>query len=107
MLLSGDAIAQHPSGVFATARVRYVGAYPLDDVGGHLSQPYAVTDAVLGWQDERIGVTLQVANLLDVAWRDSEYFYASRLKNEPVAVDDVHFRPGEPRTVMMTVKLRF
>ncbi len=107
LLLSGNAIVQHPMGVFATARVRYVGAYPLDDVGGHLSQPYAVTDAVLGWQNERIGVTLQVANLFDVAWRDSEYFYASRLKNEPVAVDDVHFRPGEPRTVMMTVKLRF
>ncbi len=107
LLLSGNAIAQHPSGIFTTARVRYVGAYPLDDVGGHLSQPYAVTDAVVGWQNERWGTTLQVANLFDVAWRDSEYFYTSRLKNEPLAVDDVHFRPGEPRTVMMTVKLRF
>jgi hypothetical protein len=53
-------------------------------------------------------VTLDVFNLFDRKANDIEYYYASRLPGEPAAgVEDRHFHPAEPRTVRLSVSLRF
>jgi len=48
-----------------------------------------------------------VFNLLDRRDDDIEYYYASRLRNEAVAVNDLHFHPMEPRSVRVSLGYRF
>jgi outer membrane receptor protein involved in Fe transport len=55
----------------------------------------------LGRQAE---LTLDVFNLFDRDVNDIEYFYESRLPNEPVPVADRHVHPAEPRTLRLTLR---
>jgi outer membrane receptor protein involved in Fe transport len=58
--------------------------------------------------DRRTQLTLDVLNLFDRKANDIEYYYASRLNNEPPGgVADRHFHPAEPRTFRVTLVTRF
>ena len=45
-----------------------------------------------------VRLSFDVHNLFDRKVNDIDYFYESRLRNEPAAVSDVHFHPAEPRS---------
>jgi hypothetical protein len=49
-----------------------------------------------------------VENLLNTERREAQFFFASRLQGEPAAgVPDIHFTPGNPRTFLGGLTLRF
>ena len=53
-------------------------------------------------------VAVDVFNLFDRKASDIDYYYASRLKGEPVAgVNDIHFHPVEPRSVRVSLIANF
>jgi hypothetical protein len=53
-------------------------------------------------------VTAALLNLLDSRDADIQYFYASRLRTEPVGgVQDIHIHPIEPRQLRVTVSVGF
>ncbi len=57
---------------------------------------------------KNLKVALDVFNLFDRKASDIDYYYASRLPNEPAdGVDDIHFHPVEPRTARVTLTARF
>jgi outer membrane receptor protein involved in Fe transport len=109
LLTAGGVQVRHPTGFFGSLRARRVGAFPLVEDGSRESQAYTVADLVLGYEAARFQVSLNVQNLFNTAWRDSEYFYASAVDpaREPAGVGDVHFRPGEPFLIIGNVKLFF
>jgi len=43
---------------------------------------------------------LFVQNLFNTRWEQATFAFASRLRNEAGPVTDIHFVPGNPRTVM-------
>jgi outer membrane receptor protein involved in Fe transport len=51
--------------------------------------------------------TLDVFNLFDRRLNDIQYFYESQLPGEAAPVADRHVHPAEPRTVRLTLQLRF
>ena len=58
--------------------------------------------------DRRWQLTADVFNLFDRKASDVDYYYASRLPGEPAeGVNDVHFHPGEPRTLRLTLRATF
>jgi len=43
-----------------------------------------------------------------VDWRETQFYYTSRLPGEPPAgVDDIHYTPGNPRTFLGDLAFRF
>ena len=58
-------------------------------------------NAELGYRlQSGISLSVSLLNALGSTASDIQYFYASRLKGEPVdGVNDVHFHPVEPRQV--------
>ncbi len=49
-----------------------------------------------------------IENLTNVEWREAQFFFTSRLPGEPAGgVPDIHFTPGNPRTVLGGVAVRF
>ncbi|NIL95431.1 MAG: TonB-dependent receptor, partial [Woeseiaceae bacterium] len=57
-----------------------------------------------GYRFGKFSVRLDVFNLLDSDDYDIAYYYASRLPGEAAGgVDDVHFRPLEPRSVRTSI----
>jgi outer membrane receptor protein involved in Fe transport len=53
-------------------------------------------------------LTVDVFNLFDAKVSDIEYYFTSRLLNEPLGgVADIHFHPAVPRTVRVGLVIGF
>ena len=96
------------SGWFGGAHLRYFGATPLTQDDAVRSRPSLQLDAEAGYHfSPGLSATVSVFNLLDRRDDDIEYYYASRLRSEAVAVNDVHLHPMEPRSVRVSLGYRF
>ena len=88
--------------------LRYFGPRVLVEDERVRSHPTALTNARVGYAiDRRTRVALDVFNVFNRKVTDSDYYYASRLRGEAVAVEDVVFHPAEPRTFRVSVTHRF
>jgi outer membrane receptor protein involved in Fe transport len=95
-------------GWFGGIRVRYFGSRPLIEDNSRRSDPTLLVNAGIGYKlDQRWRVGLEVLNLLDAEDSDIEYFYRSRLRDEPEGVEDIHFHPVEPLSVRLSLAAYF
>jgi hypothetical protein len=90
---------------FGSLRARYFGPRPLIEDNTVRSHASTVLNAEAGchihgpWS-----ITLEVFNLLDRAVSDVDYYYVSRLPDEPAAgIADVHSHPQGPRSVRLVI----
>jgi len=64
-------------------------------------------DLEAGFETKRLRLALDVRNLLNSAWRQAQFANASRLSWESAPVEDLHFTPGYPRTVLASASFFF
>lgn len=57
---------------------------------------------VAGWTQGPVELGLTVNNLLDAEWREAQFAEESRVSPTSEIVEDVHFTPGMPTTVLAT-----
>jgi TonB-dependent Receptor Plug Domain len=100
-------IAQRDSGWFGSVRARHFGESPLVEDNSAKSPAYTTVDAQLGFRGTKWLAAIDVFNVADVKWNDIEYYYVSRLKNEPSPVADYVVHPGVPRTVRAHFQYQF
>jgi len=92
------------NGFFASARARYLGSAPLIEDNSVRAAPSLLVNAGAGYRLDNIELRLDVFNLFDSSDNDISYFYASRLQQEPLqGIDDIHYRPLEPRSVRASI----
>ncbi|HEV7714917.1 MAG TPA: TonB-dependent receptor [Steroidobacteraceae bacterium] len=100
--------AEHPSGWFGGARLRYFGAAPLVEDNSVRSKPTQIVNADIGYRfSNGLSAAITGLNLLNSQDNDITYFYESQLPGEAAPVADRHFHPVEPRTFRFTLKARF
>ena len=56
---------------------------------------------------DRIRVVLEGFNLLDAEVSDIDYFFESRLRDEPRPVEDIHFHAAIPRSARFGLRVSF
>ncbi|MDQ3145297.1 MAG: TonB-dependent receptor [Pseudomonadota bacterium] len=106
LVVSGGMTARADGGWLATARLRYFGKYPLIEDNSAKSDGSLLVNLRAGREWGRFGAFFDVFNLLDSKDHDVDYFYASRLPEEPAeGVEDIHYHVFQPRSVR--VSLRF
>ncbi len=91
----------------ASLRYRYFGPRPLEETNTVKADSSTILNFRAGYAADSWDITLDVFNLTDNNDRDIEYFYESRLANEPAGVgtEDVHYHVFEPRTARLTLRL--
>jgi outer membrane receptor protein involved in Fe transport len=108
-----DATVRLPWGLSASATMRYIGnrwadeerqqtarGYTLLDLGARYR--YTITPALA------LDAFVSIENVADVDWREAQFFFTSRLRGEAAeGVPDIHYTPGNPRTVLGGLALRF
>jgi outer membrane receptor for Fe3+-dicitrate len=94
---------------FGQFQVRYFGPRPLIEDNSQRSKATTLAYLRVGYKiTPSVKVALDVFNLFDRKASDIDYYYASRLKGEPVdGVNDIHFHPVEPRSVRVTLTANF
>jgi hypothetical protein len=75
---------------------RYMKDRPANADNSLVAKGYCVTDLTAFYTKKKFELGLEIQNLMNVKWREEQFEVLSRMKNEPVAVDDVNFTAGTP-----------
>jgi hypothetical protein len=99
--------AQRDSGWFGSVRARHFGESPLVEDNSAKSPAYTTVDTQIGFRANQWLAAVDIFNVANVKWNDIEYYYVSRLKNEPSPVADYVVHSGVPRTVRARFQYQF
>ena len=107
LTVMGSAVVNHPSGAFAGARVRYLKDRPANEDNSIVAEGYTVVDANAGYQWKKVSLNISVQNALNTEWNETQFATESRLQNETVPVEEIHFTPGTPFFLQGALTYRF
>jgi outer membrane receptor protein involved in Fe transport len=106
LVLNDDATLTR--GFFGGARLRYFGSRPLVEDNSVRSSVSTLVNLRGGYAfTPRLKLAVDVFNVFDREVSDIDYFYESRLRDEPAPVEDIHFHPAEPRSLRAAFIARF
>ena len=89
-------------------RLRHFGKRTLDSYNRQRSGTSTVLNGGYQYQWQNWQLGFELLNLLDSNDSDIDYFYASRLTDEPAeGVEDRHSHPMEPRSARLTIRYQF
>jgi len=99
---------------FGGLRLRYIGAYALEETGQHQSSPTLTANLKLGYRySSQWQVTLDILNLFDRRANDIEYWGAACSRadgagcNDGNGIDGRLIHPMEPRTLRVALRASF
>ena len=95
------------SGLFGSVNVRYLGDRPANEDNSIVAKGYTVTDLNIGYKWRRVNIGVQIQNLFDVDWNETQFATESRLKEELQSVEEIHFTPGTPLFVKTSLEIEF
>jgi hypothetical protein len=96
------------AGPFGSLRLRHFGPRPLIEDNSVQSEQTSIVNGEVGYKfSERIRLTLEGFNLFDADVSDIDYFFESRLRDEPEPVEDIHFHAAIPRSARLALRVSF
>lgn len=111
-VVSGGIAVNPPAGVsagpFGSLRLRHFGPRPLLEDGSVRSRPTTIVNGELGYKfSDRVRLRLDAFNLFDAEVSDIDYYFESRLRDEPAPVEDIHFHAAIPRSARIALQVSF
>lgn len=97
----------HKSGVYGSTNLRFIKNRPANEDNSIVAKGYTVIDLNTGYKRNRLDFGIQVQNLLNTKWNETQFATTSRLQNETTAVEEIHFTPGTPFFIKGTIKFSF
>jgi len=103
-----DLTARLPWGLASSFEMRYLGDRPADPDRTAVARGYTLFNWTTRYRHRAFEAFLSLENLTGARWRESQFFFTSRLPGEPSAgVSDIHFTPGNPRSVLGGIAIHF
>lgn len=95
--------------ISGSVRLRFFGPRPLTEDGSVGSRATSLLNAQAAYRvAAHSRVVVDLFNLLNETASDIDYFYTSRLPNEPMSgIDDIHTHPALPRAARVTLQVIF
>ncbi|WP_420459131.1 TonB-dependent receptor domain-containing protein [Neolewinella sp.] len=88
-------------------RYRYVRDRPANEDNSIIAAGYLVVDANANYRLGPLTLGLVIENALDTEWEETQFATTSRLRDEALPVEEIHFTPGAPFAVRGTVRYQF
>jgi hypothetical protein len=89
-------------------RLRHFGPRPLVEDNSVQSKSTSIVNGEVGYQfSPKVRLTVEGFNIFDAEVSDIDYFFESRLQNELVPVEDIHFHAAIPRSARVALKVSF
>lgn len=99
--------AIHKSGFYGGANARYIKDRPANEDNSIIAKGYTVIDTNIGYEWKRLNFSIQIQNLLNVEWNETQFATKSKLKNETVPIEEIHFTPGTPFFIKGAIEYTF
>ncbi len=97
----------HQSGWYGGVHMRFMNDRPANEDNSIVAEGYSVIDINTGYKWKNIDLSLQIQNVLDTEWNETQFATESRLLNESESVEEIHFTPGTPFFVKGMVAFSF
>uniref|UniRef100_UPI003C770D73 TonB-dependent receptor domain-containing protein n=1 Tax=Salinimicrobium sp. GXAS 041 TaxID=3400806 RepID=UPI003C770D73 len=94
--LTGGLNANLPSGIYSGISMRHLSARPANEDNSIVAEGYTVFDFNLGYELQKWHFGINIQNLFDTEWNETQFATESRLSFETEAVEEIHFTPGTP-----------
>jgi hypothetical protein len=95
-------------GPFGSIRLRHFGPRPLIEDNSVESKSTSIVNGAIGYKfTPRVRLTLDGFNILNARVSDIDYFFESRLRDEPVPVEDIHLHAAIPRSARLALQVSF
>ncbi len=115
--VNGGINAKHPSGFYGALRVRAISDRPANEAGSLTADGYMVWDLMAGYRRDKqrwlggergaYALQLDLLNLFDADYRESQFDTTSRPDPLGPEITAVHFTPGYPLTLIGSLSLFF
>jgi outer membrane receptor protein involved in Fe transport len=78
-------------------RFRYLDDRPANEDNSIIARGYTVTDINANYLlTKNLSLGFSIENLFDTEWNETQFATQSRLQNENIPVEEIHFTPGTP-----------
>lgn len=88
-------------------RYRYINDRPANEDNSIIAEGYFVADFNINYKIKNITLGFAIENLFDAKWNEAQFATETRLFNEPLPVDEIHFTPGTPFNVRASIRFIF
>jgi len=103
-----DLTARLPWGLASSFGMRYLGDRYADEERHQTARGYLLFDVTARYRYKWLEAFLSIENLTNAEYREAQFFFTSRLAGEPATgVPDIHYTPGNPRSVLGGLAVRF
>jgi hypothetical protein len=100
--------ARFPWGLSSSLGMRALGTRYATEDREQTVRGYTLFDFTGRYRYKWLEAFFSIENLADVDYREAQFFFTSRLSGEPAAgVADTHFTPGNPRTFLGGLAVRY
>jgi outer membrane receptor protein involved in Fe transport len=98
---------QSKYGINSSIRGRYIGNRPASETNSIVAKGYMVNDFNLNYTKPKYNIGLSIQNMFNTKWKETQFATESRLKNEKVSVEEIHFTPGSPFFAKINLSILF
>ncbi len=93
---SGGMSYKKPNGLSGSLRYRYMGDRAAIEDNSIIADGYFLIDALIKYQYKNYQVGFSAENILNSNWKEAQFVNESRLRDEIVSVNEIHFTTGTP-----------
>ncbi|MDW3209422.1 MAG: TonB-dependent receptor plug domain-containing protein [Reichenbachiella sp.] len=94
-------------GFYGGIRYRYMADRPANEDNSIVASGYTVVDMNVGYQMKNYTFGVNIENLFNTEWNETQFATESRMQNEPTSVEEIHFTPGTPFSLRAFIKVNF
>lgn len=91
-------------GFSASLRTRFLGDRPANEDNSVVARGYCITDFSVNYQIKRISIGLNIDNVFDTKWKETQFLTETRLASETDPVEEIHFTAGTPFNARLILK---
>jgi hypothetical protein len=108
-VISAGVTAEAKQPIFGSLRVRHFGPRALIEDASVSSSSTTLWNGEIGYRlSDKVRFVVEVFNIFDAEASDIDYFYASRLPDEPEeGIEDIHTHPALPRSAWVGFRYSF
>ncbi|MBE8724317.1 TonB-dependent receptor [Flavobacterium hungaricum] len=91
-------------GFSGSLRTRFLGDRPANEDNSVVAKGYCITDFSVNYQIKKVSIGLNIDNIFDTKWKETQFLTESRLANETDPVEEIHFTAGTPFNARLILK---
>ncbi|CAC9974742.1 TonB-dependent receptor [Flavobacterium panici] len=91
-------------GFSGSLRTRFLGDRPANEDNSVVAKGYCITDFSVNYQIKKVSIGVNIDNIFNTKWKETQFLTESRLANETDPVEEIHFTAGTPFNARLILK---